>query len=366
MSNWEQAGTAIVGGIIGFVVSGFNPMGAVYGAQIGLLAGTALFPLQLPGVYGPRMEDLATTQAQLGGPVPIVYGTISVPGTVLFLSCVEERSETEEVGGKGAPEQTVTTYTYFQTIALGLCEGPISGVLRIWENGELKYDMRARQTAETSEQYADRIEMSSEYGARFSIYLGTETQEADWTIESIMGVNNVPAFRGLAYIVYHERQLLDEQARRHPQFRFEVFKGTGVQEVLPPTLLDGPLDGFQSPYIVPYWFEQWYYTIDLVGTDGIRIFDVLTNTETRQLILEDIVGSYLSFIHFTINEDGYIFLWVFADGNTIRLIKIDPIFYQEQQSIRFVGSARSRRWTLRGRKDCSAISLAARFIRRCP
>lgn len=332
MSNWEQAGTAIIGGIIGFVVSGFNPMGAVYGAQIGLLAGTALFPTQLPGVYGPRMEDLATTQAQLGGPVPIVYGTIAVPGTVIFLSCVEERSETEEVGGKGAPEQTVTTYTYFQTIALGLCEGPIAGVLRIWENGELKYDMREQQPGETAEQYADRIEMSSEYGAGFTIYLGTETQEADATLESIIGVNNVPAFRGLAYIVYHERQLLDEQARRHPQFKFEVYQGTGIQEVLPPTTIDGPLDGYNLPDIMPFWSGQWYVTFDPVGTEGFRVFDVLTNTETHQLILEDIIGSYLSYQHMAVNEDGYLFVWVFHDGNTIRLCRIDPMLGQLQQS----------------------------------
>jgi hypothetical protein len=337
MSNAGQVGSAIVGGIIGFVVSGFNPMGAIYGAQIGLLAGTALFPTQLPGVYGPRMEDLATTGAQLGGPVPIVYGTIAVPGTVIFLSCVEERSHTEEVGGKGAPEQTVTTYTYYQTIALGLCEGPISGVLRIWENGELKYDVRELQPGESAEQYADRIEMSNDYNAHFTLYLGTETQEADWTLESIMGANNVPAFRGLAYIVYHERQLRDEQARRHPQFRFEVFQGASVTEIIPPTMLSTPLDSYQIPFLVPYWYEQQYLIVDLSGagpeTEGIRIFDVMTNTETRQVTFGEIIGDYLNFQHITVNEDGWLFLWFFSDGNTIRLVRVDPFWFEERESI---------------------------------
>lgn len=335
MSNWEQAGTAIVGGIIGFVVSGFNPMGAIYGAQIGLLAGTALFPTQLPGVYGPRMEDLATTQAQLGGPVPIVYGTMSVPGTVIFLSCVEEQSETTEVGGKGAPEQSVTTYTYYQTIALGLCEGPISGVLRIWENGELKYDVREQQPGETDEQYANRIEMSSEYGARFHLYLGTETQEADPFLESILGVDNVPAFRGLAYIVYGLRQLRDEQARRHPQFRFEVFTGASIQEVVPPTELSGSLTNYDPNYIVPFWPSQRYIAVDSSGTEGMRVFDVMTNTETLQIPFDDVLGSFLSFWHLTVSNDGSVLIWVFIDGNTFRLCKVDPFFWELQQSIVF-------------------------------
>jgi hypothetical protein len=336
MSNAEQAGLAIVGGIIGWFVGG--PTGAMYGAQLGLLAGTALFPTQLPGVYGPRIEDLATTQAQLGGPVPKIWGTISVPGTVMFLSCVEERSETEQVGGKGAPEQSVTTYTYYQTIALGLCEGPINGVIRIWENGELKYDVRPQQDGETLQAYADRIEVSSEYGAQFVIYLGDETQEADPTIEMTMGVNEVPAFRGLAYIVYPERQLLDEQARRHPQFRFEVFTGQSTQEAIPPTYIPGPLDSFQADTIMPDWPRNWYYTIDLVGTEGLRRFDVLTNTEVLQRSFEDIVGDYFLFRDITIGPDGWLYITVWIDGNNMRLHRVDPFFLEDQGSIVF-GSA---------------------------
>lgn len=341
MSNAGQAGSAIVGGIIGFVASGFNPMGALYGAQIGLLAGSVLFPTQLPGVYGPRIEDLTTTTAMLGGPVPIVYGTMAVPGTVIFLSCVEERSSTEEMGGKGGPEQSVTTYTYYQSIALGLCEGPITGLLRVWENGELKYDMREQQDDETVEAYADRTEMSSEYGAGFVFYLGDEAQEADPTIELTMGVNEVPAFRGLAYIVYPNRQLLDEQARRHPQFRFEVYIGESEQEVLPPTVLTGALDAFQAQFILPDWPRNRYYTIDLAGTKGLRVFDVLTNEETQQRLLDDMFDPITvnAFEAATVGPDGMIYLCFFVSLFTLRWFAIDPFFLEVQGSIEFGGGA---------------------------
>lgn len=340
MSNAGQAGSAVVGGIIGFFVTGGNITGALYGAQIGLLAGTLLFPTQLPGVFGPRIEDLVTTSAQLGGPVPVIYGTIAVPGTVIFLSCVEERSTTEEMGGKGAPEQSVTTYTYYQTIALGLCEGPITGLLRVWENGELKYDVRPQQDGETLQDYADRIEMSSEYGARFSLYLGDEFQEADPTLEMTMGAGEVPAFRGLAYIVYPDRQLLDEQARRHPQFRFEVYKGETVQEVLPPIELVGDLDGYQNNYLVPDWPRNRYYTVDLVGTEGIRVFDVLTNTELEQVLLDDLLAPqpFLLSPEMTVGPDGLLYLCGFISGSVLRLVVVDPTEFTVEGSINFGGS----------------------------
>lgn len=337
MSNAGQAGLAIVGGIIGWFVGG--PTGAMYGAQLGLLAGTAIFPTQLPGQFGPRLEDLTTTSAQLGGPVPIIWGTIAVPGTVIFLSCVEEVTTTEEVGGKGAPEQEVTTYSYYQTIAVGLCEGPITGLLRVWENGELKYDMRPQQEDETEQQYADRIEMSTLYGAGFTIYLGDETQEADPTLESIMGLNEVPAFRGLAYVVYPHRQLRDEQARRHPQFRFEVFQGQSTQEILPPTTLDGPLDNYQSNFLLPYWPGQIYYTVDFTGTEGIRVYDVLTNTELFQRTFEEMGLDANGFNAATIGPDGWLYMNFFVSLNTMKWFAIDPFFHNVQYSIEFGGAA---------------------------
>ena len=221
MSNSGQWASAIVGGVIGFIYGG--PVGAAYGIQIGLMAGGLLFPTQLDPVFGPRIEDLATTSAQVGVPVVQTWGTIAVPGTVMWLGPVKEVATTEVVGGKGGPEQEVTTYSYYQPIAVGLSEGPIGGVSRIWENGKLAYDMRAPQPGETLEQYNERRDASEEYADGFTLYRGTADQLPDPTIESFEGMGNVPAFRDLAYIVFHNWQLKDEHARRHPQRRFEVF-----------------------------------------------------------------------------------------------------------------------------------------------
>lgn len=148
---------------------------------------------------------------------------------------------TNKTGGKGGPSQT--TYSYTQSIAIGLCEAvidggqAIAGLSRIWENGTIVYDIRPQQTAntstgqpaETDTQYANRLAASAVYAETFTLYLGDEMQTADPTIEAIEGFGNVPAFRGLAYIVYPNRNLQTAQGWRHPNFTFEVFE-SGIGE----------------------------------------------------------------------------------------------------------------------------------------
>lgn len=114
--------------------------------------------------------------------------------------------------------------------------GAIGGISRVWENGTLVYDIRPQHEAnttlgtiaETDEDYANRLTASAAYAEGFTLHLGDELQTADSTIEAVEGMGNVPAFRGLAYIVFPNRNLTIAQGLRHPNFQFEVFEsGTG-------------------------------------------------------------------------------------------------------------------------------------------
>lgn len=175
--------------------------------------------------------------------MPLLFGTADLAGTVIYLDALIEHSS--ETGGKGGPEQKVFNYT--QTIAIGLAErvddfadpgiGAIGGITRAWENGQLVYDIRPQQQAntalgllaETDEEYAQRLTISADYAETFTLYLGTETQDPDPTIEAAEGMGNVPGFRGLAYIVYPNRNLQEGQGLRHPNFTFECYQdGTGT------------------------------------------------------------------------------------------------------------------------------------------
>lgn len=271
MSNLGQGVAAVAGAVIGFYVGG--PTGAAYGFELGLMAGTALFPTQLAGVNGPRLEDAETVAATPGAPVAIIYGTYAIAGFRMWLGAVTEHSSTTTEGGKGAPEQSSTTYTYTQPLAIGLCEGPITGVLRIWENGELVYDIRPQLEDESDDAFAARSNTSAAYAAGITVYPGDEDQLPDPSIEMDKGAGNVPAFRGLAYIVYHDRLLRDDQARRHPQFKIEVAAGSLVcvdsvqysNEVLFPW---GP-DGEPDPHNVNIFkvYATGKYADDPPGAD---------------------------------------------------------------------------------------------------
>ena len=252
MSNAGQAALGVVGGIVGFVVGG--PVGAAYGLQLGLAVGSIVSPTQLPGTFGPRLNDNRTTTAQLGDPIVEIWGIDVVPGTVIWLGDVMEQSNTEEVGGKGGPEGENTTYMYRQSIAVGLCRGPTAGLRRVWENGKLVYDTRAPLPDESADDYAARIEAATAYALTFSLYLGNEVQLPDPTLELKEGVGNVPAYRGLMYIVFPNRQLRDDQALRHPTFKFEVLGGAGDVDpvaqglILMATTVDDTLTPLPDPW----------------------------------------------------------------------------------------------------------------------
>lgn len=175
--------------------------------------------------------------------MPILFGTADLSGTVIELEPGPIEHSTEQ-GGKGGPQQKVFNYT--QTIAIGLCErvddtadasvGAIGGVTRIWENGTIVYDIRPQQeantqlgtVAETDQQYADRLSVSADYAEGFTLYLGDELQDPDPSLEAYKGFGNVPDYRGLAYIVYPNRNLQNAQGLRHPSFTFECYQaGTG-------------------------------------------------------------------------------------------------------------------------------------------
>lgn len=243
MSSVGAALTAVVGGVVGFLIGG--PTGALYGLEVGLLAGSLAFPAKTPGSFGPKLTDGQTTTASVGDAVVRGWGSFFSSGTVIYLGICDQQTHTTSQGSKGAPSQTQTTYTYTQSIAIGLCGvdvfedvGTMHGVLdsmtRVWENGELVYDTRAQGDDETDTAFAARMAAAATYADTFVLYFGDEFQTADPTIEADMGVGSTPAYRGLAYIVYPDRLLRDDQGQRHPTFKFECYIGaTGGTSTAP-------------------------------------------------------------------------------------------------------------------------------------
>ncbi|MEO1198077.1 MAG: hypothetical protein AAFX39_02405, partial [Pseudomonadota bacterium] len=173
----------------GSSVLGLGPVGsALLKAGAGLAGGLvdqALFSSSSNREReGPRLDTLAVSTSTEGAPIPKVYGRARIGGQVIWATEIEEVSstETETVGGKGSPGSTVTTtsYTYYANLAIGLCEGPIHQVLRIWADGR----------------ELDLTEIT------YRVHRGTSGQEPDSLVEAKEGAGNAPAYRGTAYIVF--------------------------------------------------------------------------------------------------------------------------------------------------------------------
>lgn len=227
MGRYGQAILTIAGTVVG-AYFGYPALGAALGS----LAGSLLFPTQLPTVSGPRLNDLTQTTSAVGTGIPRGWGTFPVPGIVVYQSDLREVIVDREVGGKGGPSQTVEEPTYYQDFRILLCEGedpiallePIAGIRRMWANGKVIYDRRPQQAGESDSDFNQRIAASNVLDEQIVIYLGTEDQEPDPTMEADLGVGNVSGMRGVASVMFINWQNKPEDGNKMPlNWRFEVY-----------------------------------------------------------------------------------------------------------------------------------------------
>lgn len=147
-------------------------------------------------VTGPQLDSLTVLQSTEGAPIPIVMGRARVGGQVIWADAPREH-QTEISGGKGGPTTSERSYTV--SFAVGLCEGEIAGLGRIWSDGKL-------------------LDVS---GVTLHVYVGSDTQQPNSVIEAVEGFGQVPAFRGLAYVVFEDFPI-SSFGNRIPQLSFEV------------------------------------------------------------------------------------------------------------------------------------------------
>ncbi|MEE9367049.1 MAG: phage tail protein [Dehalococcoidales bacterium] len=178
-------------------------------------------------------------------------------GNVVWAAPISEVANSESSsGGKGGPpKQTSVSFSYFLTMDVDLCEGPIVGVRRVWMNDELYVDL----TAPTS-------------GAPLNIriYTGSETQLPDPDIEAIEGIGNVPASRGKAHVVIKDFPLA-RSGNAVPVFHFEVVVA-GSSAVAVQTITDtGASDGVGSIAVDEETGLVW---VARGSADEVRVFSV--------------------------------------------------------------------------------------------
>lgn len=206
-----SAGTGIglyFGGPLG------GAIGRYAGNFIGYSVGNAVNgPRVLKGHAGHRLSDLAVQSSSYGEMIPVVYGSGRIAGNIIWALPIREVTTVEKSnsgGGKGGGGQQKTTrsdtnYSYFITLAIAICEGPVDELVRVWADA--------------------KVINQADYTLRF--YKGSAVQVPDSLIESFEGVGKTPAYRNIAYVVIEDFPLAD-YGNRIPNFTFEIRKTVNI------------------------------------------------------------------------------------------------------------------------------------------
>jgi len=201
-SAGSAIGASIGGGILGVSSA---VIGGVIGSMAGSLVDSWIVSSLAPGqrIEGARLENLAVTTSTEGAVIPRIWGRMCMGGNIIWATDFTEHVSTSTSGGGkgGRPKVTTTTYSYTASFAVALCEGPISGIGRVWADGK-------------------PLDLS---GVTWRLYKGDETQMPDPFIEARMGTGNAPAYRGTAYVMFEDLDLTPF-GNRIPQLSFEVFR----------------------------------------------------------------------------------------------------------------------------------------------
>lgn len=184
---------SVAGQFVGGLVGG--PVGATIGRALGALAGNALDQQLFGTSTAPvgRMDDLSVQTSTEGSAIARLYGWNRTSGELIWATQFEEYLE-ESDGGKGTSKPGTSQYKYYANFAIGLCEGEISHLGRIWADGKL----------------LDKNQLT------IRVYKGTQDQLPDSLIEAKEGAQNTPAYRGLAYVVF-EHMPIGKYGNRIPQ-----------------------------------------------------------------------------------------------------------------------------------------------------
>ena len=203
-----SAAGAAIGAGFGGTVLGLS--GAVIGRAVGATLGQAIDQrLANQRVLGAgsdavevgKVDRLRLTSAGEGAGITQLWGRQRIAGQVIWATRFKEAMTTSRTGrGKGGG-QTTQNYSYSISLAIGLCEGEISRIGRIWADG-------------------NEIAPNS---LNLTLYRGTQTQMPDPKIVAVEGAENVPAYRGLAYVVIEDLPLAP-YGNRVPQLSFEVIR----------------------------------------------------------------------------------------------------------------------------------------------
>lgn len=276
-----QLAIPAAGAALGWYIGGSN------GAALGWALGSS-YAASKQTINQDTIGDLRVQTSAYGTIIPFVTGVQRLAGNVIWAS--DKTTYTTSSGGKGSGP-SVTTTGYKISMAIALCAGPIRGISRVWEDGQLKADAT-----------------SSQGKLPGVLYLGDDTQNPDPTIEAHEGAGNVPAYRGLAYIVLTDFDL--GPSGRIPMFSFEVVADQALGSSTPIPILPSDWYSWNGNHDVSYssattLVGDSYYDNMAMLTDTVGIV-INSNASTIKAQVVTRTGTSISFgAEASIQASGY-------------------------------------------------------------
>ena len=240
---------------------------------------------------GPTISELTFPDSTYDRVIPLVYNRGIVVGNVIWAS--DERVVSKCVGAVTVDPETnditVSSTRIRQTfidLAVGVSEGALAGISRIWIDDKLVYNntldpddiLGSTLVVENIGLYNREVDEIDKYDRtlmELKLYLGTEDQAPDPTMGTGL------AHRGLAYIVFKNFELTSFNGNV-PTIRVEAVKTaeenapwlTSEVSTIPP----GDLDGIAPDFLYVDRPTRRIYTgataiNPAADGDGVRMFD---------------------------------------------------------------------------------------------
>lgn len=198
-----------------------------------------------------KVNDVRVSSSSYGRGIPKVWGTMRVTGNCFWATDFREekvymtQKGKEKTGTKGKMKgkkgKAQPVYKYYANFAMGLAEGPIDDVLRIWADNNLIYnklnpddDHIVNVGFSRNNEDEDSGKGSQKSGAgkkgsggnsgrfAFRFYNGSDSQKPDPFMESSRGEGQAcPAYRDLAYLMF-ENFAVGDFGNRIPTITAEV------------------------------------------------------------------------------------------------------------------------------------------------
>lgn len=87
-----------------------------------------------------KIEALRLQSSTYGATIPVLGGVNRIPGNLIWYGDFKAtpHTSTQSAGGKGGGVKTQnTTYTYSASVLMGICQGPVGAIARVWKGKEV-------------------------------------------------------------------------------------------------------------------------------------------------------------------------------------------------------------------------------------